>query len=118
MSYDVYLKDATTGEVLNLPAPHQLTGGTLVVGGTTEAWLNVTYNYGKHIREALHPDGIRWLYGQRARDTIQALSEAILALGVERSDDYWEPTPGNAGAALFDLLTLAYLAPDGIWQGD
>lgn len=45
MSYDIRLTDRVTGETLEATAPHQIRGGTYAVGGTTELWLNVTYNY-------------------------------------------------------------------------
>ena len=33
-------------------------------------------------------------------------------------DDYWKSTEGNAKRSLIQLLTLAKLRPDGIWDGD
>jgi len=33
-------------------------------------------------------------------------------------DDYWKSTEGNAKDALKNLLKLAELAPDGVWNGD
>ena len=55
MSYDIYLKEKSTGETIELPVKHVMTGGTycadydelsgvFTVRATTEAWLNVTYN--------------------------------------------------------------------------
>jgi hypothetical protein len=40
MSYNVCLTEPTTGDVIELDAPHQMKGGTFECGGTTEAWLN------------------------------------------------------------------------------
>ena len=42
MSYDVYLEDPTTGRTVEFEEPHHSRGGTYVLGGTKEAWLNVT----------------------------------------------------------------------------
>ena len=33
-------------------------------------------------------------------------------------EDYWEPTAGNALKPLYQLLTMAQLRPDGVWDGD
>ena len=54
MSYDLYLRDPVTKKELQVPA-HMMYGGNIrcdVVGGqlvpttTTEAYMNITYNYG------------------------------------------------------------------------
>lgn len=120
MSYDIRLTDPNSGATLHLDAPHELRGGTFAVGGTTELWLNVTYNYAKHFYRVLDPEkGIRSLYGRRAGDTIEQLTAAAAQLGDDVDpDDYWNPTEGNAKAALLDLLTMAWLRPDGVWEGD
>lgn len=34
------------------------------------------------------------------------------------TDSYWNPTPGNAKAALYGLLAFAQMRPDGVWDGD
>ena len=48
MSYDISLRDPVTGQTLQLDAPHHMRGGTYQVGGTTDAHLNVTWNYARH----------------------------------------------------------------------
>lgn len=118
MSYDVYLTDPVSGETLNVDVAHQLRGGTYAMGGTSEAWLNITYNYGEHFRSVLGDDGIRWLYGKTAVDTIQNLQEAADALKNDASEDYWEATEGNAKRALLSLIALAKMLPNGVWKGD
>jgi len=120
MSYDIYLNDPKTGQVIELEAPHDLRGGTYALGGTREAWLNVTYNYGSFYRQHIDADkGIRKLYGMTGEQAIPILEKAIAAIGTtERSSDYWESTPGNACAALEELLTLAKMAPHGVFDGD
>ena len=47
MSWDISLTDRVTGEVLHSDSPHMMRGGTFMLGGTTELWLNITYNYSK-----------------------------------------------------------------------
>ena len=60
MSYDLYLRDRVTGECLQVPG-HLMYGGNvkcrsvdgmLVPDVTTDAYLNVTYNYGRYYSEA------------------------------------------------------------------
>lgn len=55
MSYDISLTDPVTGETLELDTPHHMRGGTYAVGGTTEAHLNVTWNYAKHYYRVFTP---------------------------------------------------------------
>lgn len=122
MSYDIGLHDPVTGERLQTEEPHHLTGGTYCLGGTTELWLNVTYNYAPHFYR-LFPGGeegagIRWLYGQLAADTIPVLEEVISKLADDVDEDYWKATEGNAKQALFKLLAMAKMRPDGRWDGD
>ena len=83
MSYDIYLKDPVTKEVVEVDTPHFIAGGTYAIGGTKELWLNVTYN-----------------------------------LGDDVNPDYWKSTEGNAKRALLQLLAMAKIRPDGIWDGD
>lgn len=119
MSYDINLCDPISGETIQLDSPHQLRGGTFVLGGTTEAWLNITYNYGKHYCRVLDGEkGIRVIYGMSGADSIPVLQKAIAQLGDDTSSNYWDSTEGNAKAALCGLLALAKLRPDGVWQGD
>lgn len=113
MSYDVYLTDA---EGKALPVARHSEGGTYALGGTTIADLNITYNYGKHIRTAMHEDGLKWLHEKKASDTIELLEKAVKTLGTERDSDYWASTKGNAGYALNILLGWAKQHPEGIWE--
>ena len=138
MGYDISLTDPATGETLQLDAPHHMRGGTYAVGGTTEARLNITYNYGKHyyrvftprpVREDIKGDqhnagddgmvgDIRSIYGLTGAASIPVLQSAIDQLGDDVHPNYWEPTEGNAKRALAQLLALAQMRPDGIWNGD
>jgi hypothetical protein len=117
MSYDVHLEDAQ-GNRLFAEHPHDLTGGTHAVGGTSELWLNITYNYSAHFYRTLGEKGIRSIYGLTGEAAIPLLQEAADQLGDDVDGDYWKPTEGNAKKALLDLIALAKLAPQGIFAGD
>lgn len=119
MSYDIRLKDAVNGETLLLTEKHHIRGGTYAIGGTQEAWLNITYNYYPHLKKAFdHEEGVRSIYGMSAVESIPILKAAIEKLGDDVSDNYWEATEGNTKQALHGLLALAQMRPDGIWEGD
>lgn len=117
MSYDIYLVDRDN-KTIHLQENHDVAGGTLAVGGTTECWINITYNYSKFFYQALGEKGIRSLYGKTGLETIPILKEAISKLGDDITSNYWDATEGNAKEALKGVLQLAELAPYGIWKGD
>ena len=119
MSYNITLVEPDTKEPIIFDEPHQIAGGTFAVDiltgkpSNTEAWLNVTYNYsgqyGPIWNMTLHDmDG--WTVA-KAKPYIE---EAVKILGTNRSSDYWENTPGNAGAAMADLLILMVRCPDAV----
>lgn len=87
------------------------------VEAMTELWLNVTYNYARHYY-CLGERGIREIYGKTGAESIPMLKAAALRLGDDVSDDYWEATEGNAKRALLQLLAMARMRPDGVWDGD
>jgi len=119
MSYDISLKEPESDETIVFDQRHDITGGTFAVGGTDEAWLNITYNYGKFYYKYIDPEkGIRFLYGKTGKESIPLLEKAIKKLGTEKNDDYWKATAGNAGIALQGLLVFAKMRPDGIFGGD
>lgn len=120
MSYDISLKDPVTMETIETKEPHFMHGGTYAIGGTTELWLNVTYNYGKIFRrpEVLGEEGIRSIYGMTGAESIPVLQNAIANLGDDTNPDYWKATDGNAKRPLCQLLAMAQMRPDGIWDGD
>lgn len=91
-------------------------GGTLRIGGTDEAELNVTYNYGGEFRKALGRGFRETLNGERAGDVLALLEKGVEILGTERSSDYWESTPGNAGAVLQRLAEWARQYPDAVFR--
>ena len=120
MSYDIRLCDPVTGDVINLDLPHLMRVGTYAMAGTTELWLNVTYNYSKHYyrSDVFGEKGIRSIYGLTGAESIPVLERAISALGDDVASDYWLPTEGNAKRPLTQLLAMAQLRLDGVWKGD
>ncbi len=87
-----------------------------MIGGTTDAWLNVTYNYSKHIWKYFPKKGLKQLNGKKAQDIEETLRKAVKELGTERVDDYWEPSEGNVGYALSILLSWCAIHPEGIFE--
>lgn len=118
MSYDISLCDPVDGEVIQLEVPHMIRGGNYAIGGTTEAWLNVTYNYSKHFYRVFGEKGVRTIYGMTGAESIPIIKAAMDQLSDDVSQDYWEATEGNAKKALAGLLAFAQLRPDGVWKGD
>ncbi len=118
MSYDILLRDPVTKKTIQFDQPHHIRGGNYVFGSTTEAWLNVTYNYSKHFYRTMGDKGIRTLYGKTGAEAIPILQSAIAQLKDDVDDDYWKQTEGNAKRALLGLLAFAQLRPDGIFEGD
>lgn len=140
MSYDIELLDPVTKEVIEFETPHQINGGTYVIGGTREAWLNITYNYSRwyhtlgtfpEYEDGL--DGIRAIYGMSGAESIPVLKNAIKVLEESKENltteeikdyesqgvsGYWIPTKENAIKPLHQLLAFAQMRPDGIWRGD
>lgn len=178
MSYDIYLKDPVTKETAEVPG-HLMRGGTFMAdyhpeSGTftpalnTEAWLNITYNYGHYYYEMNKEEGIREIYGKTGLDSIPILEGMIAHLEkkykkngkwittkrnkviyydengneidgmiafIERiapvrkedtefevsegdTSDYWLDTAANAIRPLYQLIALAKMRPDCIWDGD
>lgn len=120
MSYDISLKDPITKETIEVKDAHFMQGGTYALGGTKELWLNVTYNYGSIFRrpEVLGAEGIRTIYGMTGAESIPVLQNAIANLSDDTDPDYWKATDGNAKRPLCQLLAMAQMRPDGIWDGD
>ena len=147
MSYDIYLRDRVTKETVHFDTPHQMAGGTYAVGGTTEARLNITYNYAQwYYKDGVFPDrgeagkdfydrltGIRSIYGLSGAESIPILEHAIKTLESMTEDlseeeiqeykdrgagGYWTPTRANAVRPLYQLLAMAKMRPDAVWDGD
>ena len=147
MSYDISLKDPVTKETVCFDASHQMAGGTYAIGGTSEAWLSVTYNYAQwYYKDGVFPDkgevgkdfhngltGIRSIYGLSGAESIPILEHAIKVLESMEEDlsekeiqeykaggaeGYWLPTRENAIKPLYQLLAMAKMRPDAVWDGD
>ena len=135
MSYDISLVDPVTKETLVADTPHQMRGGTYAIGGTDEMWLNVTYNYGRWYRKdyAFGENGIRSINGLSGAESISVLKNAIAGLEESKEElpeeeanqcleqgvsGYWMPTRENAIRPLYQLLAMAQMRPDGVWESD
>lgn len=123
MSYDISLVDPVSRETLVIESPHFMQGGIYQLGGTTELSLNITYNYSKYYYEVYPEKGIREIYNKTGFESISIIENLIY--GIESrydvsdvSDDYFECTAGNAVRPLYQLLAMARMRPDGIWDGD
>lgn len=113
MSYSMYIINKKTSEPVRFPWKHLFHGSNMTVGGTDSAYMNVTYNYGKILRESLGGDGLKDFHGKNIRETLEPLKTAIASLGDEKpDDDYYAPTKGNVKLALQGLLSLNDLALD------
>ena len=123
MSWWIYLEDESKNLV---DVPDFIAGGIVQARLTSiglapvpnsKAELNVTYDYSRYFYQYLDPvDGLRWLDGKRAVDTITQLTSAYRYLPDERDGDYWASTPGNAGNVLAVLLECAKLYPNAVWR--
>lgn len=135
MGYDISLVDPVTKETLIMDSPHQMRGGTYAIGGTDEMWLSVTYNYGRWYRKdyAFGKNGIRSINGLSGAESISVLKNAIAGLEESKEElpeeeinqcleqgvsGYWMPTRENAIRPLYQLLAMAQMRPDGVWESD
>lgn len=118
MSYDISLTEPIGGATIQFDSPHEMRGGTYALGGSREAWLNVTWNYAPHFYRLMGEQGIRSIYGKTGAESLPILKAAADQLGGDVDPDYWAPTEGNAKRALLQLVAMAELRPDGVWAGD
>ena len=120
MSYDIHLNDPVTKQIIELEKPHFMCGGTYAIDGTKELSLNITYNYASVFcrPEVLGKKGIRGIYGKTGAESIPVLQKAIDALTDEVDSDYWKATEGTVKKSLCQLLSMAHMRPDGVWDGD
>ena len=122
MSYDIHMVDPTTKKMAKSKRRLFLKGGTYAKNGTQYLQLNITYNYSNFYYNLISKKmGIRWIYNKTGKECLPVLENAIAQLGTEQSDDYWEATPatpGNAGNALFGLITFCKMCPEGIFDDD
>ena len=194
MSYDIKLVDPITKEPLHTKMKHDMRGGMYAMGGTTELWLNITWNYAHYYYESTDGDprfahdeisayyadgttgpvkteyGIRGIYGKTGAESIPMLEDMInkiestykdesgewktarrkrrvvydedgirtkmdvyeadrsnieYTVKVEEYDisegdtsNYWTDTAANALRPLYQLIAMARIRPDGVWEGD
>ena len=97
-----------------LQVDHFSEGGTFTLGGSSEAHVNITYNYSSLFIKA--GICIREFTGLNGSHTIPLLEEALKKLDGEPDEDYWRATPGNAAIALRRLLLWARQHPEGTWR--
>lgn len=68
----------------------------------------------------LDPDGNE--YSDPYNAIINGLSriaeEYEIVVNEGPNNDYWEPTAGNAIKPLYQLIAMAEMRPDGVWDGD
>ena len=115
MSRDCYLVD-TNKDVIILDKDFDRFGGTYAIGGSKEAWLNVTYNYSPIFKKVLGFSLSR-LDGKCVKDTLPDLERAIELLKEDdKTDNYWDATEYNAKKALKDLVYLGKQKPDAFWH--
>jgi len=123
MSYDLGLKDPATNAWIELDRRHHLEGGTCLLGGCPTATFNITYNCSWHFNRVLprrcdSEPGIRSIYGMTGAASIPVLEDAVSKLCDDVSENYRKKTEGNAKMALRKCITLAKMAPEGVWDGD
>ena len=148
MSYDMSLTDPVSGETLLADVPHDMRGGTYAMGGTQELWLNITYNYSRWYAALWPEKGIETIVGMTGGDSLPVLRDGIERLsdesfhvelepdekwlterneaseritpgsGTMTLESYWCPTRANALRPLYQLIALAQIRPDGVWDGD
>ena len=117
MSYSIELCDPVSGDVLQLDTKHEMRGGTYALGGTTEAELNITYNYANYYYECTDGDkrfaheeisaryadgtdgpietqyGIRGIYGKSGAESIPMLRDMISRIEAKyKKDGEWIKT--------------------------
>lgn len=98
MSWWIYLDDENGDVIDTNEVRHE--GGTQVLGGCTEAELNVTYNYGCHFN---FPE----LHGQSAKVAKALLIQKYDKLKDNEDNDYWKATEGNVKRAIKTLIGFA-----------
>ncbi len=119
MSYDIRFKIKDTDTTVTFDKPIDIRGGTYQLGGTSEAWLNITYNYSPHFYRVFGEKGIRELYGKNPIEVIEAIWKVFPELKDDIDSDYWKPTEGNAKEALANLAYLALKCPkESVLDGD
>lgn len=145
MSYDVFLVDHVGNSLVSKrliqEGGTQVMGGTSMC--ELNITYNYASLYTIALDEE---KGLHWIKGKTGNETIKRLQHAVKVLGTRRyqrpvdscehcgftigvgpglsdpglvtniREDYWAPTPGNAGYALNILLQWAMEYPNGYWE--
>lgn len=115
MSYDIYIINKD-GDTLTFKDKQDIKGAIYQVGGTKEAYFNITYNYSNVFEKVLGERGIYTLDAKKTADTLDILQKAADSLNDDISDDYWRATQGNVKKAILNLIKMAKLLPNGYWK--
>ena len=102
MSWSIYLQDEEGNTIETDKSRTE--GGTYQVGGTTQAELNVTYNYSQVFK-------FSQLHDMKPIDAAIVLLKRLKELKLQDIDpDYWKPTEGNVAKAMMTLLEFCVYA--------
>ena len=105
MGYSVSAIDPATDDVREFDEPHFLFGSHIEIGGSTTAKMLITYNYHDYY-VGVWGHSLSEFNGKQVSEVLEALELGVEKLGVDKSGNYWESTPGNAGAAIRDLSAI------------
>ena len=113
MGWSVYLE--TDGKPVEVELFCE--GGTQAVGGSTEAWVSITFNYAE-VYFLFNFDLRKTLDGKKASTVLPKLKKVWNKLkGCKPfKNDYWAPTPGNAGVPIKLILGWAEQHPDAVFR--
>jgi len=116
MSFTVRLENPD-GRAVSVP-PHR--EGSILMADlncnpidSCAADICITYNYSTIWRDLGF--SLRNLHGRHATDTVPELERMVRELGIDKDEDYWAATRGNAGHACNVLLGWALLHPQATW---
>jgi hypothetical protein len=133
VSWWISLED-TKGRILEVEPFEE--GGTYMLGGTTQADLNITYNYSGLFAEAWpedldkRPEAGDGTLGKMLHCRVAAVTQPLLSIAIDKlliaaggveaaaaeESSYWDATPRNAALPLIRLEKWAIQHPLGIWN--
>ena len=115
MSHDIRMVNSMTERTV-LQVEKFEEGGTHVLGGSTDADLNYTYNYGE-VWEFIgwRPDDLQGLRGDVCTPKLRELVRRYADVKPYQRD-YWAPTLGNGMLVVRRLLAWAEQHPDGYFD--
>ena len=81
------------------------------------AETDITFNLCEYFKQVFGEEGLRYLYGKKAKDCIDLLNFGVLLFGSKKEGkDIWARTAGNAGYFLNELLKWAKEYPEAIFK--